>query len=427
MSKTVFALIDCNNFYVSCERMFRPDLWQKPVAVLSNNDGCIVARSNELKNMGVVMAAPYFKQKEVLDKMGCVIFSSNYALYHDVSNRVMAIIGTFFDKIEVYSVDEAFVELPELPEPLMQEMFQELKNTVWKWLNIPISIGVAPTKTLAKLANEKAKKDGRKDNKFKGYFRVGYKDDINEVLSTFEIKDIWGIGRKYSKKLLENGIETALDFVKADPDWIQTNFSVNGARTQKELLGHRFYDLEGKVSKQGIASTRSFGKPVTSLKDLAEAVSSYTTIAAEKLRKEGLVTDSLSVFLMTNRFKSNFVYNNLSVKLAQASNSTHVLAAECLKLVKKLYKPGLSYAKAGVFLTNLHSQYDVTASLFEAENRDQAKDKRAMQAVDKINKKFGRDTLNLLSNGIIKPWQMQQTQVSPKVTTSWKELMTTVN
>lgn len=385
MSKTTFALIDCNNFYVSCERMFRPDLWQKPVAVLSNNDGCIVARSNELKNMGVVMAAPYFKQKEILDKMGCVIFSSNYALYNDVSNRVMAVIAAFFDKIEIYSVDEAFVELPNWSPQEMQEICLELKNTVWKWLNIPISIGVGPTKTLAKLANEKAKKDSRKDNLYQGYYRVNQGDDLENVLSSVEIRDVWGIGRKYAKKLTDNGILTALDFVKADPIWVKTNFSVMGARTQKELAGEQYYGLEEKASKQGIASTRSFGKPVTNLQDLMEAVSSYTTIAADKLRKDNLVTNSLSVFLMTNRFKSSFIHNSLDIKLAQATNSTHVLVAESLKLVKKLYKPGLNYAKAGVFLTNLHSQEKIAFSLFETENRDIEKDKRAMTAIDKIN------------------------------------------
>jgi len=424
MNKTNFALIDCNNFYVSCERMFRPDLWQKPVAVLSNNDGCIVARSNELKNLGVVMAAPYFKQKEILDKIGCVIFSSNYTLYNDISNRVMAIIATFFDKIEIYSIDEAFVELPQWSAEEMQEVCMELKNTVWKWLNIPISIGVGPTKTLAKLANEKAKKDGRKDNLYNGYYRVEKNDDLESILATVEIRDVWGIGRKYAKKLTENGIYTAWDFVRADSAWVKKNFSVMGARTQKELTGQTYYGLEEKASRQGIASTRSFGRPVTALKDLMEAVSSYTTIAAQKLRKDGLETNCLSVFLMTNRFKINFVYANLDVKLVQATNSTHVLATEALKLVKKIYKPGLNYAKAGVFLTNLHSQDEVAYSLFESENRDLDKEKRAMTALDTINKKFGRDALKLLSNGIAKPWQMKQTQVSPKITTSWQELMT---
>ena len=421
----LFALVDCNNFYVSCERAFNPKLEGKPVVVLSNNDGCAVARSNEVKALGVPMGAPYFKFKEVLDSAGTVVFSSNYALYGDMSQRVMSILSEYSDDMEIYSIDEAFLCFDGMDKDRIDSMCREIRSAVLRSTGIPVSIGVGGSKTIAKMANELAKSDGKKSNLLGGVLNL-YGVDLEPYLRSFEVEDIWGVGRKYAKLLRANNINTAFDFISLDDAWVKSKMTLMGLRTKKELMGYICHELEPVADpKKGIASTRSFGKSVTTLAGLEEAVSSYATRGAEKLRKENLAATYLYVFVMTNRFKTGYYYNSFGFGLPTQSDYTPDLINHAKYCLGKIFKEGLEYKKAGIFLTGLVPKSSVQLDLYSSSEPKEAieKKEKIMSVMDKINKKYGKYTLKSLSIGTSQPWKMLSNMRSKRYTTVWEEVL----
>lgn len=416
--KTVFALVDCNNFYASCERLFRPELEGKPVVVLSNNDGCIIARSNEAKALGIPMGAPYFKNKTFIKQHRVKVFSSNYALYGDLSHRVMSILQQMEPEVEIYSIDEAFVRLPKRADTTLTEHALDLRKTIKKHVGIPVSIGIAPTKTLAKIANRIAKKDPS----HQGVLDLTDHESLDTILAGTQVGDIWGIGRRNSEKLHKQGIETALGLKNSNDEWIRKNLTVVGLRTVMELRGIPCIPIDhAPAARKSVVSSRSFRKPVSSLTDLGEAISSYVSIATEKLRQEKLVAGNLHIFIHTSPHRINFPQHsgNLMIKLQQPTSSTPALIKAALQGLKKIYKKDFAYQKAGVMLTELTRSTMVQQNLFQPllKNND-----AVMDVLDQINTRWGRNTLQYASSGIAKPWRMSQDRKSPAYTTSWQGL-----
>jgi len=417
----IYALVDCNSFYASCERVFRPDLRGKPIAVLSNNDGCIVARSSELKELGIPMGVPAFKYEEQILKAGGVLFSSNYELYADLSNRVMNVLEQFTPELEVYSIDEAFLSLTGFKDRDLDEIGHEIVKTVFQWTGIPVSVGIGGTKTLAKLANHISKKY----KKFNGVFSIYRHPKVDTVLDFVGVDKIWGIGSQYSRFLTQNGINTAKDLRDADSQWIRKYMTVVGSRTALELKGISCMDLD-MVSepKKGIVSSRSFGKQVSDYTELEEAVSTYMTRASEKLRYQKSIASYVTVFLGTNRFKSTPQYSNsMTTKLHEPSAYTPELIRTALRLLQAIYRTGFKYKKAGVMLGGIMNQYQVAPDAFEPAYVD---DRRStvMNTVDQVNERLGRDTLYYASCGKQQEWSMKREKLSPKYTTSWKDILT---
>lgn len=413
---TIFALIDCNNFYASCEKIFVPSLRDKPVIVLSNNDGCIVARSNEAKALGIKMAVPYFEAEHIIKKHNVKVFSSNYALYADMSKRVMSILSQFSPDVEQYSIDEAFLSLNGIVKP---GYCAHVRNTVMKSTGIPVTIGVAKTKTLAKAANEIAKKD----SSLKGVLDISSEEDHSELLKKLPVEDVWGVGFQYAKVLKHYGVFTAYDLTKVSPEWIKKNMSVTGLRTIMELKGTPCIELEeAPPAKKGIMSSRSFGTPVRSLDELGEAVSDYVTLAASKLRKQHSIAEHIYVFIQTNRFKPDEPQysNGLSYTLPSPTAYTPDLIFYAEELLKKIYKPGYKYKKAGFMLSGIMPEDNVQRSLFGDGNLK--KKNRLMNVLDKINLSWGSGTLSMASSGIQQKWQMKRVYCSPRYTTNWNEI-----
>ena len=348
----VYALVDCNNFYASCERVFRPDLRGKPIVVLSNNDGNIIARSKEAKALGIAMGEPYFKAKPLLKKYNVQVFSSNYTLYGDMSRRVMDVLQQVEPDLEIYSIDEAFISLPGGKCFNRIRRGRYIRAVVQQYTGIPVSIGFASTKTLAKLANRIAKKESL----HKGVFDLTDHDDIDKLLATIKVEDIWGIGRQHTKKLNTQKIVTARDLKYADDGWIRKHLTVTGLRTVWELRGIPCVSLDkAPAPKKGIITSKSFGRPVTSIKELSEAVTTYISRAAEKLRSQHSIASSVSVFIATNRFKPEKPQysNSLMLSLPGPTSSTPILIRQALRCLRKIYKPGYEYKKAGVMLTEI--------------------------------------------------------------------------
>jgi DNA polymerase V len=375
----MFLLIDCNNFYASCERVFNPKLEGKAVVVLSNNDGCIVARSNEAKALKIDMGLPYFKIKDVLVKHDVAVLSSNYALYGDMSSRVMSILSQYSDKIEVYSIDEAFLELPDFSGKELYELGLEIKAQIQQETGIPVSVGVAVNKTLAKVANELVKIDNKRslkqaDNfggnvpKFGDCLVFGNNrtlEQMDSFLSQLDVGDVWGVGRRYAKKFESFGIKTAKDLKNANLDWIQSQSNTLGRQMVMELRGQKCFPLElNPVPKKSIVSSRSFGEPITSLEELSQAVASHASKLGEKLRKQGGLTGNISVFIQNNRFVSggidrsgrateSYYFGIKNTSLPEPTNYTPDLVKASLELLAKIYKPGLKYKKCGVMATTI--------------------------------------------------------------------------
>ncbi|MDO8946174.1 MAG: Y-family DNA polymerase [Desulfocapsaceae bacterium] len=419
--KKVFALVDCNNFYSSCERLFRPELNGKPVVVLSNNDGCIVARSNEAKALGIPMGEPFFKIKDLIARHKVHVFSSNYALYGDLSHRVMDVLRQMEPDVEVYSIDEAFISLPVTKEWNRVKYAAELRERIRKQVGIPVSIGIATTKTLAKIANRVAKKEAQ----FNGIFDLASNSQIDQVLGKIEVNDVWGIGRRSTEKLNNRAIYTALDLKRADETWVRKTLTVVGARTVMELNGISCISLENAPPcPKSIITSRSFGHPVTDLDNLKGAVITYVSIAGEKLRKQGVEADTLNLFITTGPFDEQASYsNNQTIILHQPTSSTPDLITAALQCLKSLYKPGYRYRKAGVMLAGIVKQGYRQQDLFSILQPAMKEDKQLMTALDRINSKWGRSTLQYgMTTAEDKPWAMQQTRKSPAYTTNWLEL-----
>ena len=415
----IVALVDCNNFYVSCERVFNPKLNNKPVAILSNNDGCIVSRSQEIKDLKIPMGAPGFKYEALIKKNGGTLLSSNYALYADMSSRVMEVLAMFSPDIEIYSIDEAFLGFNGFKTRNLAEFGNKIKRTVFQWTGIPVSVGISKTKTLAKVANHFAKRYSA----FKGSLCLLNDERIANALAKTPVSEVWGIGRQYDKFLRQNKIETALQLRDADDKFIDHYLTSTGLKTVLELRGYSCIDLDdAPISKKSIVTSRSFGKQVSELSELQEAVSEYVTRAAEKLRKQNCVAGLLMVFLSTNRFKEGPQYNNsLSTTLFPPTAYTPDLIEKALNLLEELFLPGFEFKKAGVMLADIIPEKDVPLSFMEVNYLDD-KRKKLMETVDKLNRIYGQDTLFYASNGIKKDWKMRRAKLSPHYTTNWNDL-----
>ena len=412
------ALIDCNNFYASCERIFNPRLIGKPIVVLSNNDGCIITRSAEAKELGIKMGEPYFKAKKIIDKNNVRVFSSNYSLYGDISQRVMETLARFASDVEIYSIDEAFLGLNGFENYELSKYCQYIRRTIKQWVGIPVSIGVSTTKTLSKIANNLAKKNKEYDGVciLKSWF------DINGALKLTSIEDVWGIGRRLSIFLKKYKINTAYDFTQLDKGWIRKNMGVVGEKTFLELCGVSCIELELIPSdKKSCCVSRSFSKPVEKIDDLEESVSSYGTRVAEKIREEGLVAESMSIFVLTNYFnrKEKQYSNSIKLQLPYPTNNSIKIVKRALEGIKKIYRQGYRYKKAGVILYGLTKAKQTRGLLdYDRESSDSI-----MNTLDRINERYGSSTIRLASEGVDKSWSMRRESVSPCYTTRFDDLV----
>lgn len=415
----IFMLVDCNTFYASCERVFNPALEGKPIVVLSNNDGCIVARTAEVKALGIPNFAAAFQYEEIFRKHDVQVFSSNYTLYADLSQRVMNTLAEFAPEIEIYSIDEAFLLFTGMEDRDLTKLGEEIRQKVKQWIGIPVSVGIGPTKTLAKIANHIAKRV----KKFEGVFNIMNHSEIDKVLEYVKIGDVWGVGRQYERFLQQAQIMNAKQLRDAPDAWIDKYMTSVGHKTVLELRGISCIDLDTMIpSKKGIVSSRSFGHDVTELRELEEAVSSYMTRAAEKLRQQRTVCAFITVFITTNRFKDLPQYSNsASMRLMAPTAFTPYLVKQALQLLHKIYQKGFAYKKAGVMVTDITSYEDSPLTFFEKAYVDHEQ-KRLMDAVDRINNRYGRDTLFIASSGIIKKWHMRRMKLSPAYTTKWEDI-----
>jgi len=416
----IIAHVDCNNFYASCERVFDPKLKGKPVVILSNNDGCIVARSNEAKALGIGMGVPYFRVREVIEKNNVYVYSSNYTLYGDMSSRVMSVLSGFTPNSEFYSIDEAFLSLESISIKDRGEYGIKIKNTVIKQTGIPVSIGIASTKTLAKIANEYAKKN----KELNGVFDIVQFPNMDKLLDHVPVYDVWGIGNETAKFLMNHEILTALDYRNASEYWVQKRLGIVGLRIWYELKGVSCLDLEEITRpKKAIMSSRSFGRYVTELGELEEAVSQYATRCAEKVRSQKSIASSVHVFIQTNHHKITDMQHaeGITITLPEPTAYTPVLVQYAVYLLRRIYKSGYNYIKAGVLLEGLLPSSSVQQSMFE--HNDHKKLNEAMKAMDTVNCLWGRDTLRLASSGIEQEWKMKMSYRSGRYTTNWNELM----
>ncbi|MCB5162601.1 translesion error-prone DNA polymerase V subunit UmuC [Marinomonas algarum] len=418
--QTVFALADCNNFYASCEKLFRPDLKQVPVVVLSNNDGCVVARSKEAKALGIKMGVPLFQIKDQIQQHGVVCFSSNYALYADLSNRVMTILEEEAPRVEVYSIDEAFMDLTGVDHAVDLLTFgRQVKAKVDKWTGITIGVGIAPTKTLAKLANHAAKKYSATG----GVVDLMDSDRQKRLMALVDVSDVWGVGRRISVRLKEMGIHTALDLSNMNPKAIRSEYSVVLERTVYELNGTSCLELETvRPTKQQIVCSRSFGHKVTDKQELREAVAKYTTRAAEKLRGEQRLCRVVTVFIRTSAFIPGEPQCSkaLSAELPNPTDDTRDLLEVTNVIFQQIYRAGFRYAKAGVMLADFYEQGTFQEDLFRpSTNRTQSK--ALISVVDKINHS-GLGNVFFASQGVNPTWSMKREHLSPAYTTRWSNL-----
>jgi DNA polymerase V len=416
--KDIFALVDCNNFYVSCERIFEPSLEGRPVVVLSNNDGCVVSRSNEAKKLGIGMGVAFFKIRDLAEKHGVVALSSNYTLYADMSRRVMETLCNFTPEIEVYSIDEAFLNLSGFGDNLA-DYGRTIRRTVKQWTGMPVSIGIAETKTLAKIANRIAKRSPEAD----GVFELAGQASIDQTLAQTGVEHIWGIGIKTCIKLKRAGIKTALALRGVDIEWMRRRFGVTGVRTVYELRGMSCYELEEQPpTKKGITVSRMFGRKVETVEELKEAIASYASRAGEKLREEGLAAGAMIVYVTTSRFVNpqKRYFNSHGVNFPVATNYTPKLIEYATAAIERLYKKGFLYAKAGLILGELVPEVMVQGSLFD--QADRRKSRRLMQAIDAVNLKLPDSPLIWAAEGIDQPWQAKFAKRSKRYTTQWNEL-----
>jgi DNA polymerase V len=420
------AIVDCNSFYCSCERLFQPNLDKKPVVVLSNNDGCIISRSDEAKKIGVGMAGPYFMAKPLIEKHNVATFSSNYNLYGDLSWRVMETLRILLGKknVEVYSVDEAFLDLDEFDPRGLQSIAENILDTVEMWTGIKVSIGVAPTKVLAKLANRLSKRD----KSVKCVLVLDTKEKIIDALYTTPVSDVWGVGHQYAEKLKEqHAIFTALDLSKRKEEWAKTHLGgVVGVRLLKELKGEPASEMNDELTvKKMIATTRMFGSPVNSISDIKEAIATYTSKAAEKLRRQNSAANNISVFVVPKETSTGARFRHgpsisADASLPFATSATNELIKPAMHLVDKIFEKGKRYKKAGVMLSGLVPDKCIQANLFVAEKNN---NKRfLMDMVDNINFAMRDDMLKFAASGLTRDWKMRQELRSPRYTTRWEEL-----
>ena len=416
----MIALVDCNNFYASCERVFAPQLNGKPVVVLSNNDGCVIARSNEAKALGIPMGAPAFKYKKLIEAEKVSVFSTNFALYGDMSHRVMNILSEYARDIEVYSIDEAFLELEGGSDDMLLDHVRELRRIVEKHTGIPVSIGVAPTKTLAKVATHLAKKDPRTG----GCRVLSNKDEIRRVLDDLPAGEIWGIGRRTTKKLAMMGVMTAGHLVDLDDKLILNELTVVGLRTKRELLGEPAVTFEGSSKpRKAICTARSFGVMIRDYEYLEQAIASHCAACAVKLRKQRSYASSMMVFVHTNYFREDLPQykRNIVVEFPATQNSIELIK-QAKEALRKIYKPGYDYKKAGVILMDFQQAEALQTDLF-TDNTLNDKDNRLVEALDLVNDKFGRNTIRIADQGLRDKHALRQNMRSRSYTTKWGDIL----
>ena len=412
----IFALVDCNNFYASCERVFNPKLENKPVIVLSNNDGCVVARSNEAKALNVAMGVPAFEIKDLIRKHNIEVFSSNYTLYADMSSRVMETLATFTPDIEIYSIDEAFLNLAGF-ENSLAEYGLKIQQTIKKWTGMPVSIGIAYTKTLAKIANHLAKRSAE----FCGVLDLTNCENIEKILARIELEKIWGIGIRSAIKLKRAGFKSALDLSKANIDWIRSKFSVTGVRTVYELQNIPCYELEhNPPARQSIVVSRMFGTPIESMEQLKEAAAVYASRAGERLRQYNLAAGIITVYVTTSRFIKNKYFNSHTIAFdTPTSDTTELIRAASLG-IERIYREKCQFKKCGVILLCLVPENRVQRNLFDQTDRE--KSRRLMQAVDMINARSSTP-IRWAAEGLDRKWHVEFKRRSSRYTTDWNELL----
>lgn len=421
----IFALADCNNFYVSCERIFNPKLQDRPVIILSNNDGCVISRSNEAKALGIPMGIPYFKCKKFCIDNNVEVFSSNYTLYGDMSSRVMTKFKELVPEVETYSIDEAFLNFSNLPSSIdLSQHAKRIKATIAKDLGLPISIGIGSTKTLAKIANSIAKKDAS------GVFDLRDTTLLNNILSNLKVHEIWGVGKNIAIHLSRLGIATALQLSRSDPKLIRKAFGVIGEKMVKELNGVSCLELDTDMQpKKGITISRSFGRPVTDLNELQEAIADYSAKACEKMRAQNSKTKEIVVFISTywHRDREGYYRNSKSLILPSPTDNTSLIIQNAKKLLQDIYKPNLQYKKVGIYLIDLSNQTQTQQSLFsfydKADQEATAKGEKLMHAMDQINRKMGKGAVFHAAQGTTKDWSMKSALKSPDYTTNWDQLL----
>ncbi|MFN8360528.1 MAG: Y-family DNA polymerase [Candidatus Kapaibacterium sp.] len=415
----MFALVDCNNFYASCERVFRPDLNGKPVVVLSNNDGCVIARSNEAKAIGIPMGAPAFKYQDLFSQHNVRVFSANFALYGDMSMRVMNLLAGYCPDMEVYSIDEAFLDFTGMEHLHYKEYGESIVKTIHKSTGIPISIGIAQTKALAKVANRIAKKFPKET---RAVHIIDTEEKRIKALKWLKIEDVWGIGRQHARRLQALNIKTAYDFTNLEDEFIQSKMSIVEVRLKHELCGESMIELEGRKPKKTIATTRTFESNYTSYDQVKERVVTFSVTCAEKLRRQKSACRALMVFIRTNGFRDDLAQYSRSivVKLPFATNSTIELARFAEEGLRAIFKEGYAYKKAGVVLMDFCAEDEIQQNLFTSEH---PKHKILMKAIDNINSTSGRHVVKLASQDKDRIWKMKQEKLSPRYTTKLEEVI----
>ena len=428
----MYALVDGNNFYVSCERVFRPSLIGLPVVVLSNNDGCAIARSNEAKALGIAMGAPWFKIKHMAESDGLVALSANFALYGDLSDRMMSLAAGLGPRQEVYSIDESFIDLTGVRGNLV-ERCHKVRSRILQWVGIPCGIGIGSTKTLAKLANHIAKTAERKPGSYPAHLAqvcnlTGLTDaERDTVFAATAVNEVWGIGRRIAAQLNEGGIHTVQDLIRLDPATVRSRWSVVLERTLRELQGTSCVDLEDDPApKKEIASTRSFGQPITELADLIEAVTEFASRAAVKLRKQASQANQLMCFIRTSPFRDDPQYSrSITVPLRRPTSDTAALVSAAVAGLKVIYKPGFKLAKAGVMLLDLQPD-SVQQGELDLDADDVPERGMLMQALDGLNDRYGKGTVHMASAGLAgdkRLWSMKQERRTPGYTTCWADML----
>ena len=415
----MFALADCNNFFASCERVFRPDLQGKPVIVLSNNDGCAVARSNEAKALGIKMGDPFFKIRHIVEKHNVAVFSGNMALYGDMSQRVRWVLEDFAPAVEVYSIDEAFLDLRGVKDVDFDSYAKQISAECWRLTSLPVSVGIAPSKTLAKIASKLCKQYP----KLRGGCYMHRLQDIEKVLRKFPIEDVWGIGRKTTAKLHAMGIRTAWDYTQLPEYAVRKMFALPGVRTWRELRGEPCIEFEEAFdARQSICVSRSFAKEISDADELAEQIANFASSMAEKLRQQGSALTHMTVFAYTNRFKEDLpqTYRNSLVNFEVPTNDQRVIVSSAVAAAYEMFRSGYAYKKAGVIATHIVQETDVVQSLFD-DQKVTEKEHKLTTALDVINCTFGRGTVKLAvqGNGHIKSSSERQ---SPHYTTNWNDI-----
>jgi len=420
-SKNKIALVDCNSFYVSCERLFDPSIIKKPVIVLSSNDGCVISRSTEAKALDIKMGEPYFKVEKIVKKNNVKVFSSNYSLYGDISRRVMKTLKQFSPQIEIYSIDEAFLDLSSIKNEDLFDYSNKIRKTVLKWTGIPTSIGIAATKTLSKAANHVAKKEKS------GIVNLINSKQIDEILSKININDVWGVGRQLTKFYIKNGINTAYQLKNMHNGWIKKNTNVFGSRTAMELKGISCTSLEiYQEKRKNCCISRSFGRKVTKLEELSASITTHCLNAAEKIRSDNQTTKRMTVFIRTSPFQKNknFYANSKDVDLPIGTNDSIELVKQALVALRYIYRKGHKYQKAGIILSKLNDINIYKKNLFSSINSEE-KRKKLMKAIDCTNIKYGRHALSIAQAGLRKKWNIKK-QYSSKIDTACFDLLPTI-